>query len=159
MKKLSNPLALVKLFVSFIGCDSIGRQTCCLNYFEIYPLQTPASSYPGVVDDLIFSGAGSGCRGDDEDECTPPFESGSGDDLITPVYVPPTKQPSTPHKTEQESGAKESCDDEDCVHGSGDSLGSITESFTVSTSKGTGKIAFASCDALDFLIYLFIYLL
>lgn len=101
-------------------------------------MQTPASSYPGVVDDLIFSGAGSGCRGDDEDECTPPFESGSGDDLITPVYVPPTKQPSTPHKSEQETGGKESCDDEDCVHGSGDSLGSITESFTLSTSKGTG---------------------
>lgn len=114
-------------------------RTYCLNCFPTYLFQTPASSYPGVVDDLIFSGAGSGCRGDDEDECTPPFESGSGDDLITPVYVPPTKQPSTPHKPDQETGGKESCDDEDCVHGSGDSLGSITESFTLSTSKGTGK--------------------
>lgn len=90
-----------------------------------------------MVDDLIFSGAGSGCRGDDEDECTPPFESGSGDDLITPVYVPPTKQPTTPHKSE-ETSAKEACDDEDCIHGSGDS-GSVTESFTSTTSKGTGK--------------------
>ncbi|XP_055322303.1 neurexin-3 isoform X3 [Sitodiplosis mosellana] len=99
--------------------------------------QTPASNYPGVVDDLIFSGAGSGCRGDDEDECTPPFESGSGDDLITPVYVPPTKQPTTPHKSE-ETSAKEACDDEDCIHGSGDS-GSVTESFTSTTSKGTDR--------------------
>lgn len=99
--------------------------------------QTPASNYPGVVDDLIFSGAGSGCRGDDEDECTPPFESGSGDDLITPVYVPPTKTPTTPHKAD-ETSAKEACDDEDCVHGSGDS-GSVTESFTSTVSKGTGK--------------------
>lgn len=90
-----------------------------------------------MVDDLIFSGAGSGCRGDDEDECTPPFESGSGDDLITPVYVPPTKLPTTPHKTE-ETSVKEACDDEDCIHGSGDS-GSVTESFTSTTSKGTGK--------------------
>lgn len=42
-------------------------------------VQTPASGFPGVVDDLIFSGAGSGCAGDDEDEeCTPIYESGSG---------------------------------------------------------------------------------
>lgn len=106
---------------------------CCK---KLFALQTPASNYPGVVDDLIFSGAGSGCRGDDEDECTPPFESGSGDDLITPVYVPPTKQPTTPHKNE-ETSVKEACDDEDCIHGSGDS-GSVTESFTSTTSKGTG---------------------
>lgn len=107
-------------------------------FFFSYHFQTPASNYPGVVDDLIFSGAGSGCRGDDEDECTPPFESGSGDDLITPVYVPPTKQPTTPHKTD-ETSVKEACDDEDCIHGSGDS-GSVTESFTSTTSKGTGNI-------------------
>lgn len=41
--------------------------------------QTPASGFPGVADDLIFSGAGSGCAGDDEDEeCTPIIENGSG---------------------------------------------------------------------------------
>jgi leucine-rich repeat transmembrane neuronal protein 1/2 len=40
--------------------------------------QTPASGFPGVEDDLIFSGAGSGCNTDDEDECTPPIENGSG---------------------------------------------------------------------------------
>ena len=31
-----------------------------------------------MEDDLVFSGAGSGCNTDDEDECTPVFESGSG---------------------------------------------------------------------------------
>lgn len=95
------------------------------------------------MDDLIFSGAGSGCRGDDEDECTPPFESGSGDDLITPVYVPPTKQPTTPQKSDKSAageagGTERTCDDEDCVHGSGDS-GEVTETITSTTAKGGGK--------------------
>ena len=40
--------------------------------------QTPASGYPGVMDDLSISGAGSGCNADDEDECAPAFENGSG---------------------------------------------------------------------------------
>jgi len=31
-----------------------------------------------VEDDLVISGAGSGCNTDDEDECTPLYESGSG---------------------------------------------------------------------------------
>ncbi|XP_017967806.2 neurexin-1 isoform X2 [Drosophila navojoa] len=107
--------------------------------------QTPASGYPGAIDDLIFSGAGSGCRGDDEDECTPPFESGSGDDLITPVYVPPTKQTTTTQQgnslgssnnTNNTNGTERACDDEDCVHGSGD-YGETTEQFTSSsTAKG-----------------------
>ncbi|XP_032595633.1 neurexin-1 isoform X2 [Drosophila grimshawi] len=116
--------------------------------------QTPASGYPGAIDDLIFSGAGSGCRGDDEDECTPPFESGSGDDLITPVYVPPTKQTTTTQQGNSlgldrnnnntnnnnnngnNNGTERACDDEDCVHGSGD-YGETTEQFTsTSTAKG-----------------------
>ncbi|RZC18407.1 hypothetical protein BDFB_011598, partial [Asbolus verrucosus] len=67
---------------------------------------TPASGFPGVEDDLVFSGAGSGCNGDDEDECPPLPETGSGDDdLITPVYIPPTRPPPTtkrPHKPPQE---------------------------------------------------------
>lgn len=114
------------------------------------------------MDDLIFSGAGSGCRGDDEDECTPPFESGSGDDLITPVYVPPTKQPhgagsETTGNAENgkksggtggnggdkveagATGTERTCDDEDCLHGSGDSAengGVGTESFTTGTTRG-----------------------
>ncbi|XP_037707365.1 neurexin-1 isoform X5 [Drosophila subpulchrella] len=111
--------------------------------------QTPASGYPGALDDLIFSGAGSGCRGDDEDECTPPFESGSGDDLITPVYVPPTKQTTTSQQGNNLStggnnsggvitnGTERACDDEDCVHGSGD-YGETTEQFTsTSTARGS----------------------
>ncbi|SPP88124.1 neurexin-1 isoform X7 [Drosophila guanche] len=114
---------------------------------------TPASGYPGTIDDLIFSGAGSGCRGDDEDECTPPFESGSGDDLITPVYVPPTKQTTTSQQggntssgnngngsgsggSGNNNGTERACDDEDCVHGSGD-YGETTEQFTsTSTARG-----------------------
>jgi len=114
--------------------------------------QTPASGYPGAIDDLIFSGAGSGCRGDDEDECTPPFESGSGDDLITPVYVPPTKQTTTTQQgnslsvdrnnsntNNNNNGTERACDDEDCVHGSGD-YGETTEQFTAtSTAKGAGE--------------------
>lgn len=104
----------------------------------MYKLQTPASGYPGVMDDLIFSGAGSGCRGDDEDECMPPFENGSGDDLITPVYVPPTKQTVTATKSKSKENEK-LCDDEDCLHGSGS--GEVTDSYssTSVTSKTDGK--------------------
>nr|CAD7425077.1 unnamed protein product [Timema monikensis] len=138
--------------------------------------QTPPSGYPGVMDDLVFSGAGSGCNADDEDECTPVFESGSGentrvvvanitrmrhrlenqspfiikavfnfvclsardgifiapalatqgDDLITPVYVPPTRAPTAPsrtHKPGVSGGDSKPCDDEeedDCGSGSGE---------------------------------------
>lgn len=85
------------------------------------------------MDDLIFSGAGSGCRGDDEDECMPPFENGSGDDLITPVYVPPTKQTVTATKSKSKDNEK-LCDDEDCLHGSGS--GEVTDSYS-STSVST----------------------
>lgn len=108
--------------------------------------KTPASGYPGVMDDLIFSGAGSGCRGDDEDECTPPFENGSGDDLITPVYVPPTKQTATTSSGGGKDGAsgrargkagEKLCDDEDCLHGSGS--GEVTEVFTTSTARSSGR--------------------
>lgn len=86
------------------------------------------------MDDLIFSGAGSGCRGDDEDDCMPPFENGSGDDLITPVYVPPTKQTATATKTKSKENEK-LCDDEDCLHGSGS--GEVTDSY--STTSVTSK--------------------
>ena len=42
--------------------------------------QTPSlpGPKPGDGDDLVFSGAGSGCDIDDEDECIPVFETGSG---------------------------------------------------------------------------------
>lgn len=59
-----------------------------------FAFQTPPSGYagPGVLDELVYSGAGSGCRDDDEDACVLP-DAGSGDDLITPVYVPSTRRP------------------------------------------------------------------
>lgn len=91
------------------------------------------------MDDLIFSGAGSGCKGDDEDECMPPFENGSGDDLITPVYVPPTKQTTTSNKSKSKDPNEKLCDDEDCLHGSGS--GEVTDSFTTTsiTTKSDAK--------------------
>ncbi|XP_045465239.1 neurexin-1 isoform X1 [Harmonia axyridis] len=91
--------------------------------------QTPASDFPGLEDDLVFSGAGSGCNGDDEDECPPLPESGSGDDdLITPVYIPPTRPP----PTTKTKAPPPSCDDEDCFTGSGG--GEVTEETTNATS-------------------------
>ena len=44
--------------------------------FQTPPLPGPS---PGEGDDLVFSGAGSGCDMDDEDECIPVFD-GSGED-------------------------------------------------------------------------------
>lgn len=99
-------------------------------------LQTPASGFPGIEDDLVFSGAGSGCNGDDEDECPPLPETGSGDDdLITPVYVPPTRPPPTA-KTPKSTSVEKTCDDEDCnVEGSG-SEDPLIEETTKSTGNG-----------------------
>lgn len=51
--------------------------------------------------------------------------------------MPPTKQSTTPQKTD-ETSVKETWDDEDSIHGSGDS-GSVTESFTSTTARGTGS--------------------
>ncbi|XP_065332966.1 neurexin 1 isoform X3 [Cloeon dipterum] len=95
--------------------------------------RAPASSFPGVMDDLIFSGAGSGCNADDEDECTPIFDTGSGDDLITPVYVPPTRPPPTKVFGKKIKSDKP-CDDEDCFPGSG--FGPVTEDTIISSSRG-----------------------
>ncbi|KAI5748091.1 hypothetical protein M8J77_021783 [Diaphorina citri] len=77
--------------------------------------QTPPDHSPGGSDDLVFSGAGSGCPNDDEDSCTPSFDTSPGDDLITPVYVPPTPRSKKPLEPQCRD------DDEDCVtDGSGD---------------------------------------
>ncbi|CAL4079401.1 unnamed protein product, partial [Meganyctiphanes norvegica] len=88
--------------------------------------QTPAHNGPtsGQSDDLVFSGAGSGCDMDDEDECIPVFDTGSGDDLITPVYIAPTRSPNRniyqPVDTDIGGiGGGRPCDDEDCYIGSG----------------------------------------
>ncbi|KAJ8973829.1 hypothetical protein NQ317_009474 [Molorchus minor] len=102
--------------------------------------QTTASEFPGVQDDLVFSGAGSGCNGDDEDECPPLPENGSGDDdLITPVYVPPTRPPLTPKPPKKNNSLEEKlCDDEDCTVGSGS--GEITEEQTTPKTTGDQKV-------------------
>lgn len=92
------------------------------------------------MDDLVFSGAGSGCNGDDEDECPPLPENGSGDDdLITPVYVPPTRPPPTtkPPQKPLAPGGKP-CDDEDCFPGSGSGEVTVDEGSSTVTSQGTG---------------------
>ncbi|XP_076046488.1 neurexin 1 isoform X2 [Oratosquilla oratoria] len=95
--------------------------------------RTPAlpGPVPGVSDDLVFSGAGAGCDVDDEDECIPVFDTGSGDDLITPVYVAPTRPPASHHHKDLISrpdmsggmdlgvGGKPCDDEEDCYIGSG----------------------------------------
>lgn len=87
----------------------------------------------------MFSGAGSGCNGDDEDECPPLPENGSGDDdLITPVYVPPTRPPPTTKPPQKPLPGGKPCDDEDCFPGSGSGEVTVDESSTV-TSPGTGK--------------------
>ncbi|KAF7397671.1 hypothetical protein HZH68_008893 [Vespula germanica] len=103
--------------------------------------QTPASGFPGVMDDLIFSGAGSGCAGDDEDEeCTPIYEPGS-DDLITPVYVAPTRLPTTLRPKHNENiQERPSCDDEeeDCEEGSGEP-GTTEEIVVTSVTADTSS--------------------
>ncbi|XP_045776164.1 neurexin-1 isoform X2 [Maniola jurtina] len=103
--------------------------------------QTPPSGYggPGVLDELVYSGAGSGCRDDDEDACVLP-EGGSGDDLITPVYVPSTRRPpSKMHKGDKSEKMMKPCDDEDCIEGSGSSSEDITEPEHPMTTSGASS--------------------
>ncbi|XP_071876992.1 neurexin 1 isoform X3 [Bombus fervidus] len=108
--------------------------------------QTPASGFPGVMDDLIFSGAGSGCSADDEDEeCTPIYEPGSGKyDIITPVYVAPTRSPTTfKPKHHKEDLQRPSCDDEeDCEEGSGEPV--TTEEIFVTSATDSSSVAYTT---------------
>ncbi|XP_061384618.1 neurexin 1 isoform X4 [Danaus plexippus] len=99
--------------------------------------QTPPSGYggPGAPDELVYSGAGSGCRDDDEDACVLP-DAGSGDDLITPVYVPSTRRPPAKmHKGDVSGKLMKPCDDEDCIEGSGSGGDDVTEPEHPSTTK------------------------
>ncbi|XP_031785413.1 neurexin-1 isoform X3 [Nasonia vitripennis] len=114
--------------------------------------QTPASGSPGVADDLIFSGAGSGCAGDDEDEkCTPIYDNGSGKyDLITPVYVAPTKSPTVTSKpkSSHSSNLQEKnipCDDEEECNeeGSGDP-GTTEEIFVTSATDSSSSLSYTT---------------
>ncbi|XP_072930215.1 neurexin 1 [Epargyreus clarus] len=103
--------------------------------------QTPPSGYggPGVLDELVYSGAGSGCRDDDEDACVLP-DAGSGDDLITPVYVPSTRRPpSKVYKGDTSGKLMKPCDDEDCIEGSGSSSEDITEPEHPATTSGASS--------------------
>ncbi|CAG9789178.1 unnamed protein product [Diatraea saccharalis] len=100
--------------------------------------QTPPSGYggPGVLDELVYSGAGSGCRDDDEDACVLP-DAGSGDDLITPVYVPSTRRP--PSRGDTSGKLMKPCDDEDCIEGSGSNGEEVTEPEHPATTSGASS--------------------
>ncbi|CAF4797282.1 unnamed protein product [Pieris macdunnoughi] len=104
--------------------------------------QTPPSGYagPGVLDELVYSGAGSGCRDDDEDACVLP-DAGSGDDLITPVYVPSTRRPPAMRKGNLSGKLMKPCDDEDCIEGSGSNGEEITEPEHPITTAGVSSTA------------------
>ncbi|XP_076226293.1 neurexin 1 isoform X6 [Nomia melanderi] len=109
--------------------------------------QTPASGFPGVMDDLIFSGAGSGCTADDEDEeCTPIYEPGSGKyDIITPVYSAPTRSPTTLRPKHRKENTQEppSCDDEEgCEDGSGEPV--TTEEIFVTSVTDSSSVTYTT---------------
>jgi len=93
-----------------------------------FSFQTPASNFPGISDDLVYSGAG--CQNDDEDTCVPVVDPSSGDDLITPVYVPPTRVPIPARKEPPES--MKPCDDEDC---GGSGAGELTTEDSIIKGK------------------------
>ncbi|CAH1970837.1 unnamed protein product [Acanthoscelides obtectus] len=115
--------------------------------------QTPASGFPGLEDDLVFSGAGSGCNnGDDEDECPPLPDGGAApgsgdDDLVTAVYIPPTRQPPTkrpPKQGKDQQGGKQCDDDDECVEGSGSGEATEESPKVVGTSDSTSISSNAS---------------
>lgn len=58
----------------------------------------------------------------------------SGDDLITPVYVAPTRPPPTKFSNRKKVGGEKPCDDEDCFPGSG--FGPVTEDTIIPSSRG-----------------------
>ncbi|XP_076366546.1 neurexin 1-like [Tachypleus tridentatus] len=91
-------------------------------------MHQPLSRFTHGGDDLVFSGAGSGCF-DDEDNCGV-IDVEPGDDLITPIFIPPTYKPRHPTPNPS-SGVSQRpvqirhsdetlCDDEEgCGEGSG----------------------------------------
>ena len=122
-------------------------------------------------DDLIYSG--SGCF-DDEEKCTDFVDMGSGDDLITPVYIPPksglTTSPSSsssssplstskPHQvttpvSEEVDEEDEECvdEEEDCIEGS--ASGEPSSSLpSLSSSERTVIITLSSPSPLSPPIY------
>ncbi|RWS30095.1 neurexin-1-like protein [Leptotrombidium deliense] len=84
-------------------------------------------------DELIISGEGSGCL--DDDECSSFTDAGSGDEIITPVYISPKTTSVTP-LYQRTSTVKPTdlrnkiCDDEeedDCFDGSGSGESMLTK--------------------------------
>lgn len=62
---------------------------------------------------------------------------GAGDDLITPVYVPPTRPPSTTKgPKDKDKGAGKPCDDEDCFDG-GSGSGEIVTTPDAGSTDGS----------------------
>lgn len=83
----------------------------------------------------MISGNGAACQNDDEDTCEVPVDRSSGDDLITPVFIPPTRGPTTVRKGMPDSAAKP-CDDEDCG-GGGSGAGELTTEETSVRGKSS----------------------
>ncbi|OTF69070.1 neurexin-1b-alpha-like protein [Euroglyphus maynei] len=105
-------------------------QTLNNDHLNNQMLAEPKSPYAN--DDLIYSSAGSGCFDVNEDEeCAHIANEGSGDELITPVYVSVNRfrpTPSSSFSNRNRAGNdkdvwRRPCqneDDDDCMEGSGD---------------------------------------
>nr|XP_027202560.1 neurexin-1-like isoform X1 [Dermatophagoides pteronyssinus] len=122
---------------------SIGNQQTSMTSLAMTPPSTSNNDHlnnqmlaepksPYANDDLIYSSAGSGCFDVNEDEeCAHIANEGSGDELITPVYVSVNRFRPTPSSsfTNRNRGNNDKdvwrrpCqneDDDDCMEGSGD---------------------------------------
>ncbi|CAG2177739.1 unnamed protein product, partial [Oppiella nova] len=97
----------------------------------VWTLSEPNSSVSYATDDVIYSGAG--CYDDDEDNCRE--VEGSGDELITPVYItrPPTA--TTPYTMPSTHGSTLKCDTND--GNCSDSSGSGDQVFPVYTTQSS----------------------
>uniref|UniRef100_T1J5X7 Uncharacterized protein n=1 Tax=Strigamia maritima TaxID=126957 RepID=T1J5X7_STRMM len=92
---------------------------------QISRMQQTTATGGSDTDDIVFSG--SGCGADDDEDCATTLDTGSGDDLITPVFIPtttpkPRKTTTTPSPRKRPTeGSGKHCedDDEDCEQGSG----------------------------------------
>lgn len=118
----------MSVYASFSIWLSIFLSKCSnviLLYFWLIPLQGPRTGHhrPGIEgDDLIISGDGANCY--DDEDCTAYTTEPNTDDLITPrlVMVSP-RPPYTPlehgFRTSTVRPYSTTCDDEDCMDGSG----------------------------------------
>ncbi|XP_076318595.1 neurexin 1-like [Tachypleus tridentatus] len=115
-------------------------------------MHQPLSRFTHSGDDLVFSGAGSGCF-DDEDNCGV-LENESGDDLITPIFIPPTSRPrhlstpqpplrASPRPGEIRHSDETLCDDEEgCGEGSGiENIVVTNPPFSYNIPDETGRVS------------------